>query len=134
MNSHTDPDLVQISQETIAALRKFYGRRLGIVYILHVNIVFWWIYLLLTPFLRLLRLHKRFVVVREAKGDASSLTFYRPDFTYWQTFVSTSRRLTWRRRGNENLTIVFGMLIRVRRVFEYPNGSDRAKFSPMAVR
>lgn len=70
-NSHTDPDLVQICQETIGILRRFYGKRLGVVYILHVNFVFWLLYLILRPVLFILNMHTKFIIVNDSKGMPS---------------------------------------------------------------
>jgi hypothetical protein len=76
-NANTDPDVAQISKDTITNLRRFYGQRLGIVYVLHVNWLFWFVYQCLRPLLACLKLHTKFVIVNKIEGRYSSTLYTR---------------------------------------------------------
>jgi hypothetical protein len=69
MTTHnTDPDLVQMTRELINGLRRFYAMRMGVLYILHVNWLYWLIYVILRPLLICLGVNKRLVIVRKPAG------------------------------------------------------------------
>lgn len=76
VNANTDPDLVQCCQEIISDLRRWYGQRLRVVYILHVNWVFWILYHLLWPLLVLTKINKRLVIVNKPDGKCATNSFF----------------------------------------------------------
>ena len=69
-SANTDPDLVQCCQEMVSNLRRFYGQRLGMVYILHVNWVFWLAYQLFWPLLFATNVSAKFIIVNDPLGTA----------------------------------------------------------------
>lgn len=68
-SSSTDPDLVQNCQRLVSDLQKWYGHRLGSVYVVHLSCVLKLAYyLLLWPILRLFNVHRKIVILNNAAG------------------------------------------------------------------
>ena len=71
---HIDPLLYPMSKNTINDLRTYYGDRLGIIYIVYANWLFWTLFqFILKPFLLLIsRQGDRMLMVADEKGKWST--------------------------------------------------------------